>query len=477
MLLNTFPFLIFCIFVFILYWKISVKFQWVLLLLASYYFIGSWKPEFILYIVVTTLINYGCAFLISGSQHKKTALALTLFWNIGTLFVFKYFNFFSETLSQFFRLEQIHVSLPVFQILAPIGISFYTFQTIGYIADVYRGKYKPEKHLGYFALFLSFFPQLSAGPIARADELLPQLKKLRTFNYPQAVSGLKLFTFGLLKKMVIADNLAVIVDRIFNNLPQYQGFSLVFAIVLFSWQIYMDFSGYTDMARGIARIFGIELTINFNFPYAAGSIRDFWRRWHISLSRWLKDYIYIPLGGNRKGYIRTGLHTLIVFTVCGFWHGASWNFLLWGILHGLAVAGERIVTHFTAVRIRIPRYIGLVYTYSIVCISWVFFRANTLSDTTYILRHSIVGIRNFINPGYILASISQIFNTNFWEFFIISTLLLMAIVLEVTHNAHALTGWIKKQHVIVRMIFYTTVILIIVHLRNADIKQFIYVRF
>lgn len=409
-----------------------------------------------------------------SKKYKKQWLAFSLIGNLGVLFFFKYFNFFALSTDQILQTFHIQYSLPQFKLLLPIGISFYTFQTIGYLMDVFRGKIKPEKHLGYFALFVSFFPTLASGPIQRAEELIPQLKKAHTFQYGQVVYGLKLFTFGLFKKMVIADNIAVIVDHTFDKLPEFKGFSLILTMVLFSWQIYMDFSGYTDMARGIAKILGIHVVENFTAPYLATSVQNFWQRWHMSLSRWFRDYLYIPLGGNRVNIWRTCGNILIVFTLCGLWHGAALPFVIWGFFHGSIVALERITGKRNT--FQLPTLIKIFYTYILVCISWVFFRSETISDALYILRFSLVGIKNFMNPTYIWASISQLFSTNTVEMIITLGVLITAIVMEFV-SKHTLSKIIQKQPTIIRYMLYILVILCIVQLRNANIKQFIYVRF
>ena len=478
MLLNTFPFFVFFIIVYIAYWKIPKNIRWVFLLLASYYFFGSWKPAYLGLIFLTTIINYFLALSIHTSvQYKKGFLILALLFDLGALLIFKYFNFFAYSVAQVFLLGHWTVHLPQFTLLVPIGISFYTFQTIGYLTDVYRGKIKPEKHFGYLALFLCFFPQVSAGPIERADELLPQFKKIHEFNYLQAASGLKLFTFGLFKKMVIADNLAIIVDRVFNSLPTYKGLSLVIAVVLFSWQIYTDFSGYTDMSRGVARMLGFDLVPNFNLPYFATSVRDFWRRWHMSLSRWFRDYIYLPLGGNRGSLVKTCVNVLIVFTLCGLWHGAAWTFVLWGVFHGFVMAGERVVEKLSENRLYVPNYLKVAYTYFMVSISWIFFRANTLPDALYVFRYSMVGLKNIISPNYIWASLNQLFVRNKTEMIITFGLLCIALLIDQISRTTPLSQRIRKQPVIVRYALYVLMLLMIVHLRNADIKAFIYTRF
>jgi D-alanyl-lipoteichoic acid acyltransferase DltB (MBOAT superfamily) len=478
MLLNTFPFFVFFALVFIVYWKIHAQYRWIILLLASYYFFGTWYPAYLGLIILTTAVNYFSALaMVRSGNNKKYFLWLALGIDLAILFIFKYFNFFTFTLAQVLQAGHMTVVFPEVNWLLPLGISFYTFQTIGYMLDVYKGTIKPEKHIGYFALFVCFFPQLAAGPIERAGELLPQIKKNHEFQYTQVVSGLKLFTLGLFKKLVIADNIGIIVDRVFASLPTYKGFSLVVTVILYSWQIYTDFSGYTDMARGVARMLGFDLVENFNLPYVATSVRDFWRRWHMSLSRWFKDYVYIPLGGSRKGLARACVNTLIVFTLCGIWHGASWNFVIWGAFFGFIMAGERIVEKIINHRFTLPRFIAVVYTYAVVCISWVLFRATTLSDAVYIYRNSFVGWKNFISPSYLFASISQLFITNRVEMGITFGLLLLAVCTEYVVRVGSVNRILNKQPTVIRYAVYVLLVLVIVQFRNADIKAFIYARF
>lgn len=473
MLLYSFSFLIFFTLVFILFWKIPKKFQWILLLGAGYYFYGSWKPAYLGLILLTTLISYYAAITMRRyTAYKTHLLLLALLFNLGSLFIFKYFNFFSLSINQFFDF-----TLPQFKILLPIGISFYTLQIIGYLLDVYKGKIQPEKHLGFFALFACFFPQLSAGPIERASSLIPQLKKERVFEYGQIAEGAKLFAFGLFKKMVIADNLGIIVDRGFSTLPDHKGISLIFIIFFYSWQIYMDFSGYTDMARGVAKMVGINLMENFNLPYLASSIQDFWRRWHISFSSWLRDYIYFPLGGSRGGLIKTIVNTLIVFTLSGLWHGASWNFVVWGLLHGIGISAERILKKITNGHISIPHFIKIMYAYSMITIFWIFFRAPTFHDALYILRNAFVGAKNFISPGYIWASLIHLFVFNTVEIIITFGLVLIAVSLEVIQRRATIFQLLNKLPPIARLVIYVIMIFMIIQLRNSQIKEFIYIQF
>lgn len=473
MLLYTFAFITLFACFFIVFWKVPNKFRWIFLLTFSYYFYASWKPAYLGIIVLITIISYYCALLMHKKpRHKRLYLFISLLITLGILFVFKYFNFFALTIDQFGGFK-----IPQFELLLPIGISFYTLQVVGYLIDVYRDKVKPEKHLGIYALFVCFFPQLSAGPIERSTTLLPQLKNLPDFNYSQVAEGAKLFLFGLFKKIVIADNLAIIVDRAFNNLPDYKGLSLIIVIVLYTWQIYMDFSGYTDMARGVAKMVGINLLENFNLPYLSKSVQDFWRRWHISFSTWLRDYVYFPLGGSRHGLLRTIINTILVFIVSGLWHGAAWTFVIWGVLHGIAIAFERIVKKLFGNRISVPSAIQILYAYILISIFWVFFRAPTVQDALYVIRNALVGVKNFFSPEYILASLNQLFVYNIPEMIITFSLLFIAIMLEVIQSKIAFFRFMSLQPVYVRYTIYAVMLFMVFQLRNAEIKEFIYVKF
>ena len=359
----------------------------------------------------------------------------------------------------------------------PIGISFYTLQVVGYLLDVYKDNIKPEKHLGRFALFCAFFPQINAGPIERGSTLLPQLKKQHEFKYDQVASGMKLFAFGLFKKMVIADNLGLVVDRVFGSLPEYRGLSLVITILLYTWQIYMDFSGYTDMARGTAQMVGINLMENFNLPYSATSVRDFWRRWHISFSSWLRDYIYYPLGGNRKGIVRTILNTLIVFTISGLWHGAAWTFVAWGVLHGISISLERVINKIIRSRISVPKLIQVFYAYGMISMFWVFFRATSFQDALYILQNSFIGLKNFFIPSYLWATLDQLFIFDKVEMIITFGVLLIAVFMELIRAQTLFSVTLPKQPALIRLAFYAILIFLIIQFRNSDIKAFIYTKF
>jgi alginate O-acetyltransferase complex protein AlgI len=431
-----------------------------------------------LLIFAITVVTYGLARGIEAfPKRKKISLVLGLLSIFGILIFFKYFNFLSLSLADIFKVWHWPIQLPTFHYLLPIGISFYSFQVAGYLMDVFRGKSKAEKNFGVYALFVAFFPIVTSGPIERAGHLIPQLLTKHHFDYARTISGLQLFVFGLFKKLVIADNLAIVVDRVFNGLPNFKGLSLLIAVGLFSWQIYADFSGYTDMARGVARILGFDILENFKCPYLATSVRDFWRRWHISLSTWFRDYLYIPLGGSRHGLWRACLNTLIVFVLCGLWHGAAWTFAWWGLLHGVILAVERVAATILPKQIHVPKMVAILYTNLVLGITWVFFRSSNLNDAIYVLRNSAVGVRNFISPAYIWATISQLFKTNVMEMAVVGFCLITIVSIELVTSRYSLGRIIRQQHFVVRWLAYSLVMVSILLLRQSAITKFIYVQF
>ena len=394
MVFNSITFLIFFPIVTVIYFLIPHKYRWGLLLIASYYFYMSFIPVYITLIMFSTLTTFLTALSFAKyPTRKRLFLTLCLVANFALLFVFKYLGFFAGLSQSALALMHIPYILPTFSPILPIGISFHTFQSAAYIIDTYKGKVEPETHLGYYAVFVSFFPQLIAGPIERPAALLPQLHVEHKFDYDRVVSGIRLFAWGMFKKIVVADRAAVIVNTIYNNPGSYDGSNLAIATVLFAFQIYCDFSGYTDMAIGIARVFGIELHQNFNRPYAARNLIDFWRRWHITLTTWFKDYIYIPLGGNRVPLPRWMLNTFLVFLISGLWHGAALTFIIWGALHGIV----QILVHlFQKIKGKIPLLwrgahgvggvVSWLLTFAFVCFAWIFFRGNTISDCFLIIQ-------------------------------------------------------------------------------------------
>jgi len=394
MLFNSLHFLIFFPVVVCLYFIIPNRFRWALLLAASYYFYMSWQWEYAGLLATSTLVDYFVSRKMDGLQSKKSKLPfliLSIITNIGILAVFKYFNFFIDNINEVLG-DQNQFS--AINVLLPMGISFYTFQTLAYTVDVYRGKQRAEKHFGKFALYVSFFPQLVAGPIERASNLLGQFKLFDyEFDSNRILIGLKKMLWGFFKKLVIADRLAIYVNEAYNYPQEQSGVNLLIATYFFAIQIYCDFSGYTDIAIGAARIFGIDLKENFRFPYFAKNIRAFWSRWHISLSTWFRDYVYIPLGGNRHGMGRMYLSIAIVFLVSGFWHGANWTFIVWGALHGIYY-----MIYLAMVKLRwfkgiesskVASFFSGLFLFNIVVFAWIFFRANSLDDAFIIISRII----------------------------------------------------------------------------------------
>ena len=403
MVFNSFAFLLFFPIVFLLYKVIPLKWRWVMLLIVSYYFYMSWQADLLYLILFTTAVSYVCAIMIEKSETKaaKKAYMLTaVLVSLSVLFFFKYFNFLASNVVLLFDLIGIPANEVTLNLILPVGISFYTFQTLSYVIDVYRGTLPAERHFGYYALYVSFFPQLVAGPIERPENLLPQLKTKNPFNGAEAAMGLKMMMVGFFKKIAVADQVSVYVNAVFNNVQTgshelVNGFSIALASALFAFQIYCDFSGYTDIAIGCAQIMGIKLMQNFNNPYTATSIKDFWRRWHISLTSWFTDYLYIPLGGSRCSRKRYYFNMLTVFLVSGIWHGAAWTFILWGAVHGIyQVVGNlikkpksklwaKLHVNENCLAITIMRRI---IVFVLVTIAWIAFRANSLPDLWKLIR-------------------------------------------------------------------------------------------
>ena len=396
MLFNSLSFAVFLPIVFILYWAIPDKYRWVILFISSYYFYMSWNVKYVALILFTTVISYSCALGLERAkqqQKKKILITFTLVASLGCLFFFKYFNFASKSVAELLNLCTLKVHPITLNLLLPVGISFYTFQTLGYVIDVYRGEVKAEHHFGKYATFIAFFPQLVAGPIERTKNLLPQIIGEHKFEYNKAAAGLRLMAWGFFKKMVVADTLAVYIDTVYDNLYSYTGFPLLVVSLLFSIQIYCDFAGYSDIAIGTARLFGVELMKNFDSPYFSTSVKEFWSRWHISLSSWFRDYVYIPLGGNRVSKVKNARNLMITFLVSGLWHGADWTYVIWGGIHGMAQVVEKFcLPKKQEKQSRILWWSRVVVTFLFASLAWVFFRAETLWDAVYVLTHMFSGI-------------------------------------------------------------------------------------
>jgi D-alanyl-lipoteichoic acid acyltransferase DltB (MBOAT superfamily) len=401
MLFNSLHFVFFFPVVAGVYFLLPSRYRGFLLLGASYYFYMCWEPRYILLIVTSTLIDYFAAQQISRTERqkiRKLCLLLSLVANFGLLFAFKYFNFFSKSFAAAFSSFGFDVSATTLDVLLPVGISFYTFQTVSYTIDVYRGVQKPERNLAAFALYVSFFPQLVAGPIERASHLLPQFHEKYAFDYDRVRSGLLLMLWGFFKKLVIADRLAFYVTAVYDEPAAYGGLPFVLAIYFFTFQLYADFSGYADIAIGSAQVMGYDLRENFRRPYFSKSIAEFWRRWHISLSSWMRDYLYIPLGGNRVSKSRNLVNLFVVFLLAGLWHGANWTYVVWGGLHGayLVVGAmtkewrDAVASRFLPGRLMWVRTLWqVIVTFHLFAFSLVIFRARSLTDACLLVVSTV----------------------------------------------------------------------------------------
>lgn len=394
MLFNSIEFLIFLPIVFALYWlsKKSLKLQNLLIVVVSYIFYGWWNYRFLFLIALTTACSFLSGLLVEKCERQRAKKAITISnitLNLGILGVYKYYNFFTDSFQQILNSLGMHADWPVLNLVLPVGISFYTFQALSYTIDVYNKKIEPTHDVVSFFAFISFFPQLVAGPIERATNLLPQFRKARTFDYSKAVDGCRQMLWGFFKKMVIADNAAFFVQKIFDAPESYHGLTLLVGAVLFSIQIYCDFSGYSDIAIGCARLFGIELRANFRFPYFSRNIAEFWRRWHISLNKWFVDYVYIPLGGSRVSKFKVIRNTFIIFLLSGLWHGANWTFVIWGGIHAmmfmplLLLGKNRQYMDTVAAGKKMPsiKDASLIsLNFCVVTFAWIFFRSDSFTD-------------------------------------------------------------------------------------------------
>ena len=386
MLFHTWPFALFFLVVYPVYLVLKgTRFRLPWLLAASYFFYACFNPLYLILISYSTLLDYTVVTRMAKSQRRKMWLSVSIVNNIGLLGFFKYGGFVTENLNALLSSLNISYSIPEPGFLLPIGISFYVFQSMSYTIDYYRGNMEREKSLIAYAAFVSLFPRLLAGPIERAKNLLPQLHKVPKVSAQDVTDGLSLFVVGFFKKVALADYLALYVDNIYTAPDQYQSPALILATFLFCWQIYFDFSGYTDMARGVARIMGFNLMLNFNNPYLATGLGDFWARWHISLSSWFKDYLYIPLGGNRKGTIGTYRNMFITMVISGLWHGAAWTFVIWGAVHALGRFVTRELERTPFYRDKVPKLVKQLFVFAFVTFAWIFFRAESIGDAGIII--------------------------------------------------------------------------------------------
>ena len=478
MLFNSFEFLVFLPIVFLLYWFAFKKLraQNLFVVVASYLFYGWWDWRFLILIAFTTLCSYASGILLErqeGHRHIQRLISIAnIVLNLTILGIFKYFNFFSENLQHLFQWFGFELDWVTLDILLPVGISFYTFQALSYTIDIYRHKMKPTHDIVAFFAFISFFPQLVAGPIERATNLLPQFESQRTFDYTAAVDGMRQILWGLFKKIVVADTCAVAVNQIFANYQTLDSLNLVWGAFLFTFQIYGDFSGYSDIAIGTAKLFGINLLQNFNFPYFSRDIAEFWRRWHISLSSWLRDYLYISLGGNRHGKFRQYLNLIITMFLGGLWHGASWNFVLWGTFHGVALALHKAWMSIigrkkgeTSHGIR--RVLGVIITFHFVCFCWIFFRNADFHNSMDMLNQIFTAFRPQLFPQLI---------EGYWRVF---ALMAVGFLLHFAPDSweNAVCRGVIKLPFLGKAIVMVAMIYLVIQMKSSEIQPFIYFQF
>lgn len=476
MLFNSFNFALFLPIIFILYWFITnknLKMQNILLLLSSYFFYAFWDWRFLFLLIFSTLLDYYTGlkmFQNSDPGKRKFWLWLSIVINLGFLGIFKYYNFFAKSFAEFLQNFGFTAHPWTLKVILPVGISFYTFHGLSYVIDIYKKRIPAEKNIVDYSVFVSFFPLLVAGPIERATHLLPQIQRKRIFNYGQAVDGLRQILWGLFMKVVVADNCAIVVNEVFKNQDQYNAPALIIGAVFFAFQIYGDFAGYSNIAIGSAKLFGIDLLKNFAFPYFSRDIAEFWRRWHISLSSWFKDYLYIPLGGSRGGKWMVIRNILIIFLVSGFWHGANWTFIIWGMLNALYIMPlvlfnlNRKNTNTVAENKILPslkEFLQMCFTFAITVIAWVFFRSETVSGAFNYLGR-VLDVHNYAFP-----------QVDFKPFIFIFILIVVEWFQRTKHHGLQL-DYIKN--VFIRWSIYS-ILLFIILLFGANSDSFIYFQF
>jgi len=479
MLFNSFAFLLFFPIVTCIYFILSYKYRWLWLLIASCVFYMFFIPKYIIILFVTITIDYWAGIKIASSTGpvKKRYLLISIISTVLVLAIFKYANFFNNNIHQLAHLIHWNYSLTSLDIILPIGLSFHTFQSLSYVIEVYRGNHKPEKNYGIYSLYVMFFPQLVAGPIERPQNILYQFYEKHDFNYKDVTSGLKLMAWGFFKKLVIADRLSAIINPVYNNPGHYSGMTLIFVTLLFAQQIYCDFSGYSDIAIGMARVIGFRLMKNFDTPYFSKSISEFWTRWHISLSTWFRDYVYIPLGGSRVVKWRWYYNLMITFLLSGLWHGANWTFVIWGGLNGLYLVIEVSTSRF---RKKATDFVGLnrfplildglrvIKTVLLISLAWVFFRANTASDAFLIL--SKIFKANIFHPAF----------STFIDPYSLFLCLIFIFLLEIAqlyHKKYNLAKVLSEKPIIYRFAVYTIFLVIILNFGIFSSKGFIYFQF
>lgn len=490
MLFNSIDFAFFFPLIFFLYWTVSKKLTLrnALILIASYVFYGWWDWRFLFLIIISSAVDFLVGNKLAVTENKakrKWLLVTSLTVNLGFLLYFKYANFFIESFVESFQLFGREIEASTLHIILPVGISFYTFQTLSYTIDIYRKKIHPTRDVLSFFAFVAFFPQLVAGPIERASSLLPQFHRTYIFNYDQVKSGLLLMALGLFKKMVIADRASIYVNEVYGNVGDYDGVAYSIATIFFAFQIYCDFSGYSDIAIGAARTMGFKLMKNFDSPYFSRSLTQFWHRWHISLSTWFRDYIYIPLGGSKMGNFRTYSNLFIVFVISGLWHGAAWTFVIWGAVHGFGLIIEKLLKNprldfMEQLGMRTPTFANKLFfgslTFVTVTLAWIFFRATSFPDAFAMFS----GIfNNFALSGLFSEATYNIgfSSTAFWALIMMIGLLLFA---EISHSKRSLFNRLNRQGLIMRWSFYFIIVFTLIIFgvySDAAAQEFIYFQF
>ncbi|MCX6760678.1 MAG: MBOAT family protein [Candidatus Nealsonbacteria bacterium] len=494
MLFNSIDFLIFFPIVTVLYFAIPHKYRWIFLLAASCIFYMAFIPAYVLFLFFLIFIDYWAAIFIEKSEEKKRKLFLiaSILSTCSALFIFKYFNFFNVNLALVANFFHWNYPVHLLKLVLPIGLSFHTFQSLSYVIEVYRKKQKTEKNIGIYALYVMFYPQLVSGPIERPYNLIHQFYEKHYFDYKRVTDGLKLMAWGMFKKVVIADRLAIFVNQVYNTPNDYSGISLIMATIFFAYQIFCDFSGYSDIAIGSAQVMGFKLMNNFTRPYFSKSVSDFWRRWHISLSTWFRDYVYIPLGGSRVSNLRHYFNLFVSFLVSGLWHGANWTFLIWGALNGIYMILEAMTVKVREKIIwliklnKAPvlyKIIQVFTTFSLISFSWIFFRANSVNEAFYIIRNLFTGVPSLFldlirNPFAAILENHNLFVVDqSWYEFIIGVLGI--ILLEIVHllqRKESVRAMISRSPLLLRWALYVGIILIILNFGKVS-KPFIYFQF
>lgn len=484
MLFNSVEFLIFFPTVTLLFFLLPHKVRWTLLLIASCVFYMAFIPVYILILAFTIVIDYFAGILIENraGSRRKSFLLMSLIANVGVLAAFKYYDFAAHNISELAHLMGVHNSLPALAIILPVGLSFHTFQAMSYTIEVYRGNQKAERNFGIYALYVMFYPQLVAGPIERPQNLIHQFREVHLFDYNRVTDGLKLMLWGMFKKVVIADRLAVYVDEVYKQPRTWGGVPLIIATLFFAFQIYCDFSGYSDIAIGAAQVMGFKLMTNFNRPYHAKSISEFWKRWHISLSTWFRDYLYVPLGGNRASRHRWYFNLFITFLISGIWHGAKWTFVMWGAINGLylltSIWTKEARLYFVRLtglsqHYRVWRPVQILVTFALTCYAWIFFRSNSMSDAIYINKAIAFTL---IHPAKLMSSqiLGPISLTDLmWGVAVIS-------LLEVFHllqRGRSIRAMLMERPVWFRWAVYYSLVFGILVFGEFGRRQFIYFQF